>query len=254
MNELATKIPNTIELENLPDYDIQDYDVFDEKDFRKYINDVKRSIRNSLEYRQLIQFLKRNMNMNTSSFFENVNNIDFPKVKIEIHHSPYTLEDIVMTVFNKRVFYGEEIDIEDVAKEVMFIHYNLMVGLIPLTETEHELVHNQFLFIPTDKVIGNYKQFEEMYRNWIPEDTKDKVKAYEDKTLTYNMELDKVLLQQKQLPILVDGFTMYDLPAMQAIDNVMTQRLEELKNPNKYITDTTYDNNKPLVRGVTYDD
>ena len=134
MNELSlNNNPNIIQLVDIPDYDIQDYDVFDDKDFRKYIMDIKRTVRNSLEYRQYVQFLRNYMNMNECSFFENVSNADNTKIKIEIHHSPYTLEDIVMTVFNKRVFYGEDIDVEDVAKEVMYIHYFLMVGLIPLS-------------------------------------------------------------------------------------------------------------------------
>lgn len=255
MNELATRIPDTLNIQELPKYDIQDYDIFDEKDFRKYINDIKKCVRNSLEYRQFIQYLKNYMNMNQSSFFENIDNSENSnsKIKIEIHHSPYTLEDIVMTVCNKRIFYGEDIDIEDVAKEVMYIHYNLMVGLIPLSETEHELVHNQYLFIPTNKVVGNYKEFENVYGNWIPEEVKEKIKSYEDKTLTYNMELDKVLLQQKQLPLIVEGARVFDLPALQAIDAVINQRLEDLRSNKRMITDNK-DNNISLKRGVTYDD
>lgn len=253
MNELVTRIPNTLELPELPEYDIQDYDIFDEKDYRKYINDIKKCIRNSLEYRQFIQYLKNYMDMNQSSFFENIDNSDNSKIKIEIHHSPYTLEDIVITVCNKRVFYNEEIDIESVAKEVMFIHYNLMVGLIPLSETEHELVHNQYLFIPTNKVIGNYKDFENLYGNWIPEDVKEKIKSYEDKTLTYNLELDKVLLQEKQLQLSIDGERMFNLPSMQAIDAVVHKQLENLKKKSQII-DNNHDNNVSLVKGVIYDD
>lgn len=263
MDELSLHSPNTIKLEELPPYEIQDYDVFDEKDFRKYINDVKRSIRNSLEYREYIQYLRKYMNMNECSYFENINNIDTSKIKIEIHHSPYTLEDIAATVFNKRVFYGEPIDVEDVAKEVMYIHYFLMVGLIPLSQTVHELVHNQFIFIPTNKVVGNYKEFEEVYGNWIPEETRDKIKAYEDRTLTYNVDIDKALLQQKQIPIeLYDDTGMYQLPTMETMYDIMNKRIEEIRYQNSHaLPDNTYDNNiidmeeKPkLIRGVTYDE
>ena len=99
---------NVIQIKDLPPYEIQDYDLFDEKDFRKFINDVKKSVRNSLEYRQYVQYLRQYMNMNECSYFQNVNNMETSKIKIEIHHSPYTLEDIVRTVINKRMFYGEE--------------------------------------------------------------------------------------------------------------------------------------------------
>lgn len=272
MEELSThQLPNVIQINELPPYEIQDYDVFDEKDFRKYINDVKKTVRGSLEYRQYIQYLRNYMNMNRDSFFENVNNIDTSKIKIEIHHSPYTLEDICTTVFNKRVFYGEDIDVEDVAKEVMYIHYFLMVGLIPLSETVHQLVHNQYIFIPTDKVVGNYKEFENTYGSWIPEEAKEKVKSMEERTLTYNVEIDKALLQQKQIPIeLHDDLGMHQLPSMKTIENIMNNRILELKYQNSHaIPDNSHDNNiidmneetslkhgvsYDLIRGVTYDE
>ena len=263
MDELSLHSPNTIKFEELPPYEIQDYNVFDEKDFRKYINDVKKCVRNSLEYREYVQYLRKYMNMNECSYFENINNIDTAKVKIEIHHSPYTLEDIAMTIFNKRVFYGEPLDVEDVAKEVMYIHYFLMVGLIPLSETVHQLVHNQFIFIPTNKVVGNYKEFEAIYGNWIPEDTKDKIKAYEDRTLTYNIDIDKALLQQKQIPIeLYNDNELYQLPDMETMYDIMNKRIEEIRYQNSHaLPDNKYDNNiidmeeKPkLIRGVTYEE
>lgn len=261
MEELQkSNIPEVIKLDELPPYEIQDYDVFDEKDFRKYINDIKKTVRNSLEYRQYIQYLRNYMNLNKDSFFENINNIDTSKIKIEIHHSPYTLEDICTTVFNKRVFYGEDTDVEDVAKEVMYIHYFLMVGLIPLSETVHQLVHNQYIFIPTNKVVGNYKEFEEIYGIWIPEDAKEKVKSMEDRTLLYNIEIDKALLKQKQIPIqLYDNAGIYQLPTMETMQNIINNRIQEIKYQNSYaIMDNSYDNIKNsdeniLKRGIEYD-
>lgn len=263
-NELSTEV-GTIKIDNLPPYEIQDYDVFDEKDFKKYINDVKKIVRNSLEYRQYIQYLRKNMNMNEDSFFENINNEEDSKVKIEIHHTPYSLEDICLTVFNKRVFYGEDLDVEEVAKEVMYIHYFLIIGLIPLSTTVHELVHNNFIFIPTNKVVGDYKEFEQTYEHWIPEEVKEKVKAREDRTLTYNEEVDKALLQQKQMVIEVYDEGPYVLPTMDFMQELMNKRIEEIRyqsshslqdnsmnvTDNKVITITELE--PELIRGVTYD-
>ena len=257
-NELSTNDLNVIKIEDLPPYEIQDYDVFDEKDFKKYINDVKKVVRNSLEYRQYIQYLRNYMNMNECSYFENISNEENSKIKIEIHHTPYSLEDIVLTVFNKRVFYGEDLDVEEVAKEVMYIHYFLMVGLIPLSSTVHELVHNNFIFVPTNKVVGNYKEFEETYSNWIPEEVKEKVKAREDRTLTYDINVDKALLEQKQIPLqLIDNNNSHLLPTMNNMEDMINKRIQEIKYQNSHaIPDNTYDNNivePELIRGVTYD-
>lgn len=263
-NEIYANSLDVIKIDDIPPYEIQDYDVFNEKDFKKYVNDVKKTVRNSLEYRQYIQYLRNYMNLNEDSFFENISNMENTKIKIEIHHTPYSLEDIVLTVFNKRVFYNEDLDVEEVAKEVMYIHYFLIVGLIPLSSTVHELVHNNFLFIPTDKVVGNYKEFEETYRHWIPEEVAEKVKAREDRTLTYNPEVDKALLQQKQVPLqLTDNQGVHLLPTMESMENIMYKRIEEIRYQNSHaLVDNSYDNNiieiepniiPELIRGVTYD-
>ena len=95
---------------------------------------------------------------------------------------PFTLYEYFVTVFNKRMFMREPLDIELVAKEVMYIHYSLMVGLIPLAETVHDLVHNQVLFIPLDNVMGNYQLFEQLYAQFIPEESKEKLKAMRKQT------------------------------------------------------------------------
>ena len=265
MNELSTDLLNVIKIEDIPPYEIQDYDVFDEKDFKKYVADVKKTVRNSLEYRQYIQYLRNYMNMNQDSYFENVNNIDNTKIKIEIHHTPYSLEDIVLTVFNKRVFYGEDLDVEEVAKEVMYIHYFLIVGLIPLSTTVHELVHNNYIFIPTNKVVGNYKEFEETYKHWIPEEVKEKVQARENSTLTYNEEVDKALLEQKQIPIQIfDNEGVHLIPTMESMEDMMNKRIEEIRYQSSHSLpdnlSNQYDNNieitqiePELIRGVTYD-
>ena len=258
-NEVIRSNVDVIQIEDLPPYEIQDYDVFDEKDFKKYINDVKKTVRNSLEYRQFIQYLRNYMHMNEDSFFESITNAENSRIKIEIHHTPYSLEDIVVTVFNKRVFYGEDLDVEETAKEVMYIHYFLMVGLIPLSTTVHELVHNNLIFIPTNKVMGNYKEFEETYKHWIPEEVKEKVKAREDRTLTYNEDVDMALLMQKQIPVQLIESDSTPLLTMNNMQDIMNQRIQEIRYQNSHAlpdNSTTYDNiqvQPELIRGVTYD-
>ena len=71
-----------ISMENIPEYDIQDYDIFNEKSFNKYIADIEKIVRSSFEYEEFISYLRNYMDMNKCSFFENVNNIDTTKIKI----------------------------------------------------------------------------------------------------------------------------------------------------------------------------
>lgn len=173
---------SVIDIKEMPYFDGEQYDLFDEKDYGKFIQDVERACRMSFEYRQLISYLKNTEGMSVCSFLHNVTNADNTKVRIEIHHSPLTLYDISSTVIKKRLHNKESINIFDVCNEVLWLHYIGWVGLIPLSETVHELVHNQYIFVPTDIVRGNYRQFIESYYDYIDPDVLDAIDNAENMT------------------------------------------------------------------------
>ena len=58
-NQDVVNIPNEI-----PAYEVDDYDFFDDKDRAKYISDLERFVRSSYEYRAMVQYLREYMNMN----------------------------------------------------------------------------------------------------------------------------------------------------------------------------------------------
>ena len=74
-----------------------------EKELKRYFDSVERIVRNSFEYKQLVNFLKNYMDMNQCSFYQNVSGEDGYNIKIHIHHEPITLYDIVVAVFNNNV-------------------------------------------------------------------------------------------------------------------------------------------------------
>lgn len=222
---------------NLPEYDIDDYDIFNEKDFKQYIIDIKRTCRNSFEYREMVNYLRDNLDMNKCSFYENVNNIDTYKIKIHIHHDPFTLEDICLIVYNKRKQNGESLEVEMVSKEVMLLHYNLMIGLIPLAETPHELVHNQYLFIPADVVLGRYKDFINLYEHYMEPEQLHILNNILEATKHYRG--DNMGLLDKKL-IYVDITGSYKLPELSVIKDMMGGIYSNLKNNN---VNVSIDNN-----------
>lgn len=225
-----------ITFNEIPDYDYQDYDIYDDKDFEKYISDIENVVRRSREYRLFVDYLRENMDMNKCSFFENVTNKNTFKIKIELHHSPLTLYEICLTVFNKRVFYGESLEVEMVAKEVMYVHYFLLVGIIPLSETVHELVHSQSLFIPLGKSMGNWEEFMEIYKEFLPEETKNKIDQMRTKTLAYDPDYNTSILQQSPIVLQLPGDTgegLYNLPQVNMIEDSMMNRISEIKQ-NRY--------------------
>lgn len=219
-----------LDINSLPYFDAVQYDILDDKDFAKYIKDLERTVRNSFEYRQLISYLKNTEGMDVCSFLENVTSRDNTKVKIEIHHSPLTLYDICLAVFKKRQRCKEDCRIESVAEEIMYLHYIGWVGLIPLSETVHDMVHNQFLFVPTDKVRGDYRSFVNAYYNDIDPEVLDCLDAAETATQEYNGE-QMQLFNNHNIYINIDGS--YNLPFKDHARTVISNRITDIKSNKK---------------------
>ena len=255
-------------MDDIPDYDIQDYDLFNEKDFKKYIEDIERLVRSSREYREAIQYMRKYINMNSSLFFKNVNNIESTKIKIELHHYPFTLFDIVITVFNKRTRLQEPLDVELVAKEVAYLHYFLVIGLVPLSKTEHKLVHNQALFIPLELngnpiVLGDYNKFVEMYEKDIPEDAMVRFNTYKELTATYNQITNTRILEISPTYLKLPGSNentlgIYNLSDLQQVLQLTQNKVKAITQKHsrvQNIEDNRYDNTnkmiKPFIIGIS---
>ena len=230
VNDIYSNDGQTIlEMKSAPYFDKMPYDLLEEKSFKKYISDLGRSVRNSFEYRELIAYLKNTEGMDVCSFLDNVTSRDNTKVKIEIHHSPLTLYDICLAVFRKRQQRKESTNLEAVAQEVMYLHYIGWVGLIPLSATVHDMVHNQYLFVPTDRVRGNYKAFVDNYYNFIDPDTLDSLDAAEDATREYNNK-QMELFNNHKIYLNVDGS--YGLPRKDEMKSLLKDRITEIKSGN----------------------
>lgn len=249
---------NVLTIEEIPEYDIDDYDLFNPKQFKKYINEIESLVRSSREYREYVQYLRIYMGMNYSLYLPGVTNVENTKIKIELHHTPFTLFDIVMTVFNKRSRLQEPLEVELIAKEVCFIHYHLLIGLVPLSKTEHILVHNQELFVRLDKVLGNYEKFIDMYIKDIPEDAMDRYKFMKEQTLTYNHDQNTRILNVAPTYLKVPNTDQNTLGSYNnsQLTDVMTltqERIKEISQANnRSIEYKSYDNNPvELVKPFT---
>lgn len=216
-----------LDISSLPYFDKVPYDLLDDKSFKKYMAELERTVRNSFEYRALISYLKNTEGMNKCSFLENVTSEDNNKIKIEIHHSPMTLFDICIAVYKKRCKNGESIDIASVAEEVMYLHYIGWVGLIPVSSTVHEMIHNNYLFVPTNKVRGNYREFVNRYYDFIEPDTLDTLDAIERATEEYNNNQMELFNNHK---IYINANGSYALQRKDDISNMIRNRIDDIKS------------------------
>ena len=214
-----------IYIKSLPEFDIEDYDLSNPKDLTAYFKSIERICRNSRSYKKLIDFLREHVDMTKCSFYKNVNNIDTFSIKIHIHHTPLTLYDIVTTVYAKRLLNHEPISELMVAKEVMWCHYNLIVGLIPLSETVHAIVHRGQLFIPTTKVYGMYKGFVELYGPYMEEELKTILLRAEQVSEAYDYKKQCAILEVS--PVYIDPSGAYEFPNIQELQETLSRKIDE---------------------------
>lgn len=151
------------------EFDKPSYIIYNEKTRSKFIKTVEKIIRSSLEYREFISYLRSELGMNFCMFFNNVSRDDIKNIGIEIHHIPFSLFDIVNIVLRK--YEAEELPIDPlvIADEVMRLHYEGKVGLVPLSITVHELYHRGDLFIPLQYVDKGFILFYQEYKDYMKE-------------------------------------------------------------------------------------
>ena len=216
----------SIYIKFVPEFNISDYDLSNPKELSKYFKSIERICRNSRTYKKLINFLRENVDMNKCSYFKNVDNIDTYSLKIHIHHTPLTLYDIVTTVYNKRLLNHESLSEMMVAKEVMWLHYNLFVGLIPLSETVHGSVHNGQAFIPTTKVYGMYKTFVKLYEPYMDKELLKVLSNMEEMSEDYD-NITK-LLEVSPVQIEYEEGIGFEFPNTNELVQILSYKLKEM--------------------------
>ena len=215
---------SNVVMDNVPTFSIPDFDLTKDKEVKQYFFTIERICRNSYLYKRMVSFLREYVDMSQCAFYKNVNNIDTTSIKIHIHHSPLTLFDIVTTVFQKRAQNKEPINVNMVAKEVLWLHYRMQVGLIPLSETVHELVHNGFLFVPTNAVYGYYDNFVQMYGNYIDPQTLNTLKSAEEYTKGYDFNKETKVLTMNM--VYLDTSGSYEFPKLEDVVKTLKEHID----------------------------
>ena len=192
-----------IKIDNVPTVE-KDYVIMNDKDKFRLIKSIESIVRRSNEYKDYIKFLKNEIDMSKCSFFTNVSNKNSNRVSIEIHHEPFTLFDITDVVVEKFITHDEQLNPLVIADEVMKLHYQNKVGLIPLSATVHELIHDGKLFIPLQNVYGNYLEFLEEYIDYIPQYINEMLEV--KLKMSKDVEVDTSILNKKYVYLEVDGF------------------------------------------------
>jgi len=148
---------------------------------KKVIANIEKIVRASYHYKIFIYYLKNTLNMNECAFYEGYSMHN--GLGVEIHHSPFTLFEYTYAVAKKHIEEKGYFKIMEVASEVSKLHYEFLVGLVPLNKTAHKLVHNQQLNIHPDLVLGDWEGFYNKYQDYASDSLK---KAMDDATFVQN--------------------------------------------------------------------
>jgi len=142
----------------------------------KLISYIEREIRNSFEYKNYIQYLKEELDLTRCALLPNIDTKTL-SVSLEFHHFPFTLYDITEIITKSMLHRSKNKSIScfDVAEKVVIEHFKNNVGLVPLTETLHQMAHKNAIIIPMDKINGNYREFMKKYKLFIESDKIEKI-------------------------------------------------------------------------------
>jgi len=148
--------------------------------FVSFVKSTEQLIRTSKFYSRYIKYLKEDIGLNFCQVMSNIKTEEeTDNVKIEMHHGPIlTLFDYVSIVVDYMLYYGEKITTYKVADIILEEHFNNNIQVVMLSETAHELVHENDIFINYKQGFGNLGTFLKKYREGISDDQISKINKY----------------------------------------------------------------------------
>ena len=156
-----------------------------EKNKEKFIKSIERIIRTSLEYRGYIKYLKTEALLTHCVVMNKLPDEVASSLSIEMHHCPLTLYDLVDIVLQRYLLLEKPFTRISIANEVMDAHYMNQIGIVPMTVTLHQMIHNNCNLVNKNDIFGNYKAFAENYELYLTEDHRSKIEKVETLSDTF---------------------------------------------------------------------
>jgi hypothetical protein len=162
-------------------------DFLTEKEEKRFIREVEKIVRKSPEYDRWVRFVHGALG---TGFVCYLTGHTSDECKIELHHYPISLYNYIqIAIYNSDSFTSF-----DIAYQVMKWHFENMIGFIPLSQSVHEMYHNNYLKIPINIVEGEWEAI------LTAVDIPDKIKAQVDmlKTITLDSVSENWEIREKQ--------------------------------------------------------
>jgi len=181
----VAKVPDNYVMTGYGAYESMEYIEHDQKAKVKFIKYVEGTARKSLELKLYLDFLRENTDMQACKI---LNGVDSESARIELHHYPFTLFDIARIIVDKAIANKSDVSSFKIIEEIVEVHYKGLVGLVPLSETVHELVHAGKLTVSLASVTGNWQEFVRQYAEYLQPEDIDKLKFLIHASSTQSLE------------------------------------------------------------------
>lgn len=162
--------------------------------FVNFVNAVIRMVRSSTYYSRYIAYLKEEVGLNFCQVLSNIQEESEKDSLIEMHHGPIlTIFDIVSIVTDYLLVKGKKINSFIVADIVLEEHYNNNIQVVMLSETVHEQVHENNVFINLNQAFGDLTAFLKKYKEGLQPNHIKQINDYIEKSKKYDSFDNNVL-------------------------------------------------------------
>jgi hypothetical protein len=157
----------------------------DPKLFIKFIKRVERLVRGNVDYKLYLDYLREERGLNKCAIFHNVTS---QRAEIQLHHVLSNLYTICITVCNRLLSTEKKVSSFILADEVIRLHLEDKIALVPLSTTVHELVHAEKIQIPKSQIYGNYAAYYEHHEAFM-DDYEKAIYSNNEKLLIIDREV-----------------------------------------------------------------
>ena len=167
--------------------------------FITFVKAVEKMVRSSKFYSRYVKFIKEDVGLNFCQVLSNIKQEDENSdVKIEMHHGPIlTLFDYITIMIDYMLYNDIKITSFEVADRILEEHFQNRIQIVMLSQTVHEEVHENNIFLNTKHAFGDLNAFLEKYRVGISDEQIDKINKYIALCEKYD-SFDKGILDLKE--------------------------------------------------------
>ena len=130
----------------------------------RFIKSVERLVRQNDDYKLWLSILREQPKLSRDAFLHNMTS---QEVEIQLHHYPFNLYTIVQVVISKLLSEKKVVSTFIAADEVIKLHFDDKIGLVPLTVTSHELAHLGKLKFLRTQIYGQWELFYNEYKGFM---------------------------------------------------------------------------------------